>query len=186
MLQYHDIPWIWWTALFGICFIVLMVTTSVFPTQTPAWAVIITLVLSAVIALPVAMLQAITNQHVPTQVFHEFVAGYILPNRPVANMVLKSLGYVATSQAAVMAGNFKLGHYMKVPPRVLFAVQLVAAFIGSLVSCGVQMWAMDNIEDFCDRQQKDGFICPSSRAFATASLIWGGIGPKRLFSPGAP
>lgn len=186
MLEYHQVPWSWYTVVFGICFIFLMIAISVFPTQTPAWAVIVTLTLSILISLPVAMLQAITNQFVPTQIFHEFVAGYILPGRPVANMILKATGHVATSQAVNMAGNFKLGHYMKVPPRLMFVVQLVAATIGTLVVTGVQIWALDNIQDICTKGQQDGFTCPSSRSFATASLIWGGVGPKRLFSPGAP
>ena len=186
MLQYTQVPWTWYGVVFGICFTFLMIAISVFPTQVPPWAVIITLILSTLISLPVAMLQAITNQFVPTQIFHEFVAGYILPGRPIANMVLKATGHMATSQAVNMAGNFKLGHYMKVPPRLMFVIQVVAATIGCFIATGVQIWALDNIEDFCTRGQKDGFTCPSSRSFATASLLWGGIGPKRLFSPGAP
>ncbi|KAF9452599.1 OPT-domain-containing protein [Macrolepiota fuliginosa MF-IS2] len=42
-----------------------------------------------------------------------------------------------------------------------------------------------NIEDICTPRQKNGFVCPGTNVFATASLIWGGIGPQRMFGPGA-
>jgi hypothetical protein len=41
-----------------------------------------------------------------------------------------------------------------------------------------------NIEGMCDRDQKDGFWCPSTGVFGTASIIWGVIGPGRQFSSG--
>ena len=41
-----------------------------------------------------------------------------------------------------------------------------------------------NIPDICDPTQKDGFICPGTQVFGTASIIWGVIGPMRVFSPG--
>jgi hypothetical protein len=41
-----------------------------------------------------------------------------------------------------------------------------------------------NIPGMCDRDQKDGFWCPSTGVFGTASIIWGVIGPARQFSSG--
>jgi OPT family oligopeptide transporter len=38
----------------------------------------------------------------------------------------------------------------------------------------------------CTHGQKDGFICPGSTTFFTASVLWGVIGPRRVFSIGAP
>ncbi|KAG6817630.1 hypothetical protein H0H87_006258 [Tephrocybe sp. NHM501043] len=186
MLQYPEVPHWWFAILFVVCFVVLLVTVSVFPTQLPAWAAFVGVLLSALLALPVAMLQAITNQTVPTQIMYEIIAGYMLPGRPVANMIFKVIGFIGTSQGVTFAGDMKLGHYMKVPPRMMFKVQLVAAFVSCFVVIFVQDWMLNNIEDVCTSTQADGFVCPSSNTFATASLIFGGIGPKRLFSPGAP
>lgn len=186
MLHYPEVPWYWYTAIFVVSFICLMVSVSIFPTQLPAWAALIGIIISALLAIPCAMLQAITNQQVPTQVMHELIIGYMLPGRPIANMIFKVIGYIGTAQAVTFAGDLKLGHYMKIPPRMMFTVQLVAAFVSCFVVIFVQDWMLNNIEDICTPQQKDGFRCPSSNTFATASLIWGGIGPQRLFSPGAP
>jgi OPT family oligopeptide transporter len=41
-----------------------------------------------------------------------------------------------------------------------------------------------NIKDMCAPDQSDHFICPSTEVFGTASVIWGLIGPGRIFSPG--
>ncbi len=50
--------------------------------------------------------------------------------------------------------------------------------------CPRAVLMFDNIADLCDPHQKDHFICPGQKTFATSAIIWGGIGPKRLFSQG--
>ena len=49
----------------------------------------------------------------------------------------------------------------------------------------VQEWFLDNVEDICLPHQRQGYICPGSNTFFTASVIWGAVGPRRLLSPGA-
>lgn len=184
MQAYPEVP-NWWYGLVGaISFIMLCVSVEIFPTQLPIWALVFAIILALVLSVPLAMIQAITNQQVALQVMHELLAGYLLPGRPVANMVFKTVAYIGTNQGVVFAGDLKLGHYMKVPPRMMFLVQIVAAFISCFVVTLVQDWMFANIVDICTPHQINGFICPSTSSFATASLIWGGIGPQRLFSVG--
>ena len=186
MQAYPEVPG-WWYGVIGVVSLVLMlVSISVYNTQLPTWAALVAFGLAAALAIPAAMLQAITNQAVTMQIMHEMIIGYMHPGHPVANMVFKCVAYIGTNQAVTFAHNLKLGHYMKIPPRVMFSVQLVAAFVSCIVVLLVQNWVLDNIVDVCMPHQKDGFICASSNTFATASLIWGGVGPSRLFSPGAP
>jgi len=130
------------------------------------------------------MLQAITNQHVALQQVEEMIAGYALPGRPVANIVFKAISYTGTAQAVAFAGDLKLGHYMKVPPRMMFLVQIVSCIITCFVVTAVQSWMFGNIAGICTPEALDSFVCPSNNVFATASVTWGGIGPARLFSPG--
>ena len=75
------------------------------------------------------------------------------------------------AQALMFTSDFKLGHYMKVPPRPMFWGQVVATVIAGTVQLGVQAWMFTNIEDMCATHQKDGFICPSTQVFGTASII---------------
>ncbi|TFK41282.1 OPT oligopeptide transporter [Crucibulum laeve] len=186
MQYYPEVP-AWWYATVGvIAFAFLCIAIEIFPTGLPIWGAVIGFVLAAILALPLSMLQAITNQQVPTQVMHQLIAGYMFPGRPVANMIFKTTAFIGTNQAVGFAGDLKLGHYMKIPPRIMFSVQVVAAVVSCFVVTLVQDWMFANIEDICTPTQKDGFRCPSSSVFATASIIWGAIGPRRLFSPGAP
>jgi hypothetical protein len=78
----------------------------------------------------------------------------------------------------------ELGHYMKVPPRVMFWAQILGSIVAVLAQLGVQAWQVHNIPDLCSPTQVDNFVCPGTTSFYTASLLWGAVGPKRLFSAG--
>lgn len=55
----------------------------------------------------------------------EYIMGYMLPGRPIANVVFKTYGYISMAQAVSFLNDFKLGHYMKIPPRSMFFVQVI-------------------------------------------------------------
>ena len=40
----------------------------------------------------------------------------------------------------VFTADFKLGHYMKIPPRVMFFAQVIATAIAGTVQLGIQSW----------------------------------------------
>lgn len=50
--------------------------------------------------------------------------GLIYPERPIANVCFKVYGYMSMAQAVSFLSDFKLGHYMKIPPRSMFLVQV--------------------------------------------------------------
>ena len=54
----------------------------------------------------------------------EYIMGVLLPGRPIANVCFKTFGYISMSQAISFLNDFKLGHYMKIPPRSMFIVQV--------------------------------------------------------------
>lgn len=186
MQVYSEVPLWWFGIVLAVCFVLLFVAIEIGKTQLPIWAAFIAFIFAAILSIPVAMLMAITNQQIPLQVIHEMMAGYMLPGRPIAVVVYKTIAYIGTSQAVAFAGDLKLGHYMKIPPRIMFSVQIVATVIGCVVVTFVQDWMLANVQDICTPQQANGFVCPSSTTFAQGILIWGGIGPQRIFSPGAP
>jgi len=161
-----------------------VISIEVWDTKFPVQYFILALVISFVYVIPIGMIQAITNQQVGLNVITELIIGYALPGRPVAMMMFKTWGYITMAQALTFTSDFKLGHYMKIPPRIMFTSQVVATVIAGTTQLGVQAWMFTNIEGMCDRDQKDGFWCPSTGVFGTASIIWGVIGPARQFSHG--
>lgn len=54
----------------------------------------------------------------------ELIIGYMYPGKPLANVVFKTYGTISMSQAITFLSDFKLGHYMKIPPKSMFLVQV--------------------------------------------------------------
>ena len=186
MCHYPEVP-LWWYGMIGvISFAFLCITTKIIPTQLPIWAAVMAILLSFIFSIPHCMLLAIANQQVYLQVMYELIAGYMLPGRPIANTIFKTVGYITGRQASYFAGNLKLGHYMKVPPHIMFFFQIIPTVITCIWITFIQNWMLDNIQDICMPRQKQGFICPGTTVFATASVIFGAVGPQHLFSPGSP
>lgn len=63
-------------------------------------------------------------QQTGLNVITEFIIGFLYPGRPVANVTFKTYGYISMSQALYFLRDFKLGHYMKIPPRSMFFAQV--------------------------------------------------------------
>jgi len=181
MQSYPEVPMWWYGAVGIISFALLIIAIHIFPTQLPIWGACIAFFLAMILSIPLSMIQAISNQLVPIQVLHELIAGYLLPDRPIANIIFKTIAYIGTNQAICFAGDLKLGHYMKIPPHTMFTIQVIATVVSSIVVALVQDWMFVNIIDICTPKQMDRFTCPHSNTLATASLIWGGIGPKRVY-----
>ncbi|KAI5122711.1 hypothetical protein M0805_009764 [Coniferiporia weirii] len=182
MSRYAQVPEWWYMIVFASMFVAGVIAIEVWPTQMPVWALVLALIIAFVYIIPIGMIQAITNQQVGLNVITELIIGYALPGRPIAMMMFKTWGYITMVQALQFTSDFKLGHYMKIPPRPMFWCQIVATIIAGTVQLGVQAWMFTNIPDMCQTHQKDGFTCPSTRVFFTASVIWGVIGPRLQFS----
>ena len=128
-------------------------------------------ILAFIYTVPIGVIQAITNQQVGLNVITELIIGYALPGRPIAMMMFKTWGYITMTQALQFTSDFKLAHYMKIAHRPMFFCQVAATVVAGTVQLGVQAWMFSNIEGLCSPDQKDGFICPATTVFGTASII---------------
>ncbi|EGE08053.1 small oligopeptide transporter [Trichophyton equinum CBS 127.97] len=185
MRKYKNAPWWWYITLLAVCVALCLVTALAWPTHLTWWALLLALFISLVMTIPIGVVQATTNIQLGLNVFTEYIIGYMLPGRPLAMMLFKTYGYITMVQALSFVQDLKLGHYMKVPPRSLFWGQLVATMWSCMVQLCVQIWALDNITDICQPHQSNRFTCPQGRVFFGASVIWGVIGPARMFSGNA-
>ncbi|EIW86062.1 oligopeptide transporter [Coniophora puteana RWD-64-598 SS2] len=184
MNMYPQVPEWWYFLLFGITFALGCISIELWPTQMPVWAFVVALCVAFTYLVPCGMIQAITNQQVGLNVVTELIIGYALPGKPIAMMMFKTWGYISMTQALTFTADFKLGHYMKIPPRSMFWCQIVAAVVAGTTQLAVLEWMFTHVPDMCQTTQKDGFICPDTEVFSSASIIWGVIGPERQFSAG--
>ncbi|KIK68259.1 hypothetical protein GYMLUDRAFT_35638 [Collybiopsis luxurians FD-317 M1] len=185
MRSYRQVPEWWYTIIFMTMFVFGCIVIEVWVTQFPIGYFILALCIAFFYTIPIGVMQAITNQQVGLNVLTELIIGYALPGHPIGMMMFKTWGYNTMSQALYFTQDLKLGHYMKIPPRTMFSAQVVATIIAGTVQLGVQAWMFNNIKGICDPDQPDGFTCLSTMVFGTASVIWGVIGPSRIFSKGS-
>lgn len=155
-----------------------------YPTNMSWWAFLLAIFLSFSFMLPVGIIEAVTNSRIGLNVLTEFVYGYVEPGRPLALMLFKTYGYISMSQALSFISDLKFGHYMKIPPRTMFLAQVISTLLSCVVQVAVLNFALVNIDNVCDLEQVDRFTCPGGRVFFSASVIWGLIGPARMFNPG--
>jgi OPT family oligopeptide transporter len=132
MQHYPEVP-MWWYAITGVIpFAFICIAIKMVPTQFPLWAAVIAILLSFSLAIPHSMFLAISSQEMPMNVIYELIAGYMLPGRPIANMIFKTVAYITTDQAISFAEDLKIGHYMKIPPRLMFTIQITGTVITSI------------------------------------------------------
>ncbi|KAM3328195.1 hypothetical protein P3S68_033657 [Capsicum galapagoense] len=93
----------------------------------------------------------------------------------------------STVHALSFSADLKLGHYMKIPPRCMYTAQLVGTLVAGTINLAVAWWMLGSIENICDVETlhpDSPWTCPKFRVTFDASVIWGLIGPQRLFCPG--
>lgn len=61
---------------------------------------------------------------------------------------------------------------MKIPPRVTFFVQVVAAIISAFVQIGVKRLLEHAVPDLCAENQASNLVCPQNAVFYSSSIIW--------------
>jgi OPT family oligopeptide transporter len=57
--------------------------------------------------------------------------------------------------------------------------------VGTVGQVSVINWALTHIPKICTTDAANGFTCPFSRTHFNTSMVWGAVGPRRFFAPGA-
>ncbi|KAL1642599.1 hypothetical protein SLS58_005368 [Diplodia intermedia] len=153
-------------------------------TYTTPGVVFYGLALCLVFVIPVGLIYAITGLEVTLNVLAEFIGGSWVAGNALAMNYFKSFGYVTCSHALRFCNDLKMAHYVKVPPRHTFWAQVVGTFVSSFVCTAVMNFQMNNIPHVCESDQADHFTCPGINTFFTAAVLWGTIGPIKVFGKG--
>ncbi|XP_077231441.1 oligopeptide transporter 7-like isoform X1 [Tasmannia lanceolata] len=186
MSNYKQVPESWF-----VCILCANIVTAIFvceyyneQLQLQWWGVLLACAIALFFTLPIGIIAATTNQAPGLNIITEYIMGYLYPGRPVANICFKVYGYISMGQALTFLSDFKLGHYMKIPPRTMFMAQVVGTVLAALVYLGTAWWLMETIPNICETAllpPDSPWTCPSDRVFYSASVIWGLIGPRRIF-----
>lgn len=186
MKRYKDIP-SWWFHLLLAVTLAISLVLCIFlndQVQMPWWGLIFASAMAFFFTLPISIITATTNQTPGLNIITEYIMGIIYPGRPIANVCFKTYGYISMAQAVSFLNDFKLGHYMKIPPRSMFLVQFIGTMLAGTINLAVAWWLLNSINNICqdDLLPPDSpWTCPGDRVFFDASVIWGLVGPKRIF-----
>ncbi|KAF5674560.1 sexual differentiation process isp4 [Fusarium heterosporum] len=183
MKAYREVPEWWYLVRLAIAFIIGIVSISQWPTNTTPAVVPFGIVLSLIFVVPVGIIAATTGVPVPLNVIAEFLGGSFVEGNAIAMCFFKTFGFTTCTQAIAFSGDLKLAHYLKIPPRFTFWAQMIPTLVSTFVSVGVLQYQI-HLEGVCTPDAPYRFTCPSLNNFFTAAVLWGTIGPKRLFGPG--
>ncbi|KAL5214318.1 hypothetical protein ABZP36_003470 [Zizania latifolia] len=188
MRRYEDIPNWWFYGLLVATMAVSMVLCTVFKdeVQLPWWGLLFACVLAFFFTLPISVITATTNTTPGLNIITEYLMGLIMPGKPIANVCFKVYGYMSMNQAVSFLTDFKLGHYMKIPPRSMFLVQFIGTVVAGTVNMAVAWWLLTTVPHICEKDLLPAgspWKCPNSHVFFDASVIWGLVGPRRIFGP---
>ncbi|KAJ7117190.1 OPT oligopeptide transporter protein-domain-containing protein, partial [Mycena epipterygia] len=148
-----------------------------YPTQTSPAVVLYGVFLAIIFVVPVGIIAATTNVEITLA---EMLGGLWFPGNSTTMNYFKSYGFVTTSQTISFASDLKLAHYCHINPRLTFWAQIYATIISTFICTGT-LFQMTTIPDVCTPEQVHRFTCPNINTFFTASVLWGTLGPKRIF-----
>ncbi|OAA47579.1 Oligopeptide transporter OPT superfamily [Metarhizium rileyi] len=185
MSRYKDAPLSWYLITFVSMTAIGMFIVEYYPVHLPWYGLLLSLAIGAIFFIPNGIIMAVTNQHSSIYLICQLICGVVFPGRPIANMVFVTYGYISSAQGIKFASDLKLGHYMKIPPRIMFLVQVVATLISSVTQIGVLNWMFTNVKGICTSDALNGFTCPIARVHFNGSILWGVVGPGEFFGPGA-
>ncbi|CAO3597675.1 unnamed protein product [Absidia cylindrospora] len=185
MANYKEVP-NWWYHLLFLVGIALNIGVSILNgSHLPWWGVIVAIFVSLALSLPLNMIEAVTGRGFGLNVFAEMVGGFLFPGQPVANMYFKTLGYNTLAQAGKLANDLKVGHYMKIPPRLVFFNQMLGTVIGCFFNYLINIIIVTNQREvLLDPQTRSNTWNGSSfQTMNSAAISWGAIGPIAMFGP---
>ncbi|KAI8809593.1 OPT oligopeptide transporter protein-domain-containing protein [Cladochytrium replicatum] len=179
---YKEVPeWLFaaWLLLWTIALCVVCTVTEF---RMPIYGGILATAVSSVLILPLGIIQAITGTVIGLNVLQQFIGGLLMPGNTVAVMCFKSIGFNTTAQAVTLLTDLKMGHYLKIPPYCIVAIQITGTLLGSLVYLSVTWWMI--FQQSITLGQGDWQLI-GYQTFYNAGAIWGAIGPRRFFGIGS-
>jgi len=134
MQRYEEVPWWWYTLLLVLAFFAGLVSVLHGETTLPVWSYLIALISGAIVTPFSTLLFARMGNGITTNQIFKMIAGVINPGRPVANLYFSMWSHDVVATSIYLAMDLKLGQYLKIPPRVMFVIQIWGTIIGSIVN----------------------------------------------------
>ena len=181
MRAYPEVPDWAYISILVISLVLAILCVKVYPAEVPVWGIFFALGINFVFLIPLTTVAARTGFSFGLNVLVELIMGYAVPGNGLALSFVKALGYNIDGQAQNWINDLKQGHYAKIPPRAMFRVQLLSVVLTMFIQLGILLYQINGIPDYCSPTNPQKFFCYGTTTFYNASILWGVIGPKRVF-----
>lgn len=184
MAAYPEVPEWWFLIVLLLAIAFGVAGIAGWETYTTPGVVFYGLILCIIFVIPVGMVKSMTGIEVTLNVLAEFIGGSWAEGNALAMNFFKSFGYVTCAHAVWFSNDLKLAHYVHIPPRHTFFAQMIATLVSTFVCIGVLNFQMNQIDGVCTPDQPQHYTCPGINTFFTAAVLWGTVGPKKVFGAG--
>jgi hypothetical protein len=133
MLAYKDCPNSWYALTFFLSILLGFISLHFAQSTLPWWGFLVSIALSSVCVLFFGAQYAITGFNFVVQPVIQMLGGYLIKNRPVANMYFVLFGYNTVSQGQLLLRDLKMAQYVHLSPRCTFVMQMVGTVVGSVM-----------------------------------------------------
>lgn len=181
------VPRSWYAWLLATSLFLAMVQLYAADMQLPWWGLLLIIATSALFTLPCGMLFATSNVQIGMDYIAEVTAGALFPGRPIAVLGATVYGRQVLEQCLNLASDLKLGFYMKIPERALLVAQVYGTLLGPVVNWVCMRLIIDTqgADALLGRlNTQSGWNALKTQNFFSVSVIWGVVGPARLFFSG--
>ncbi|KAK7022840.1 hypothetical protein VNI00_016921 [Paramarasmius palmivorus] len=185
MLKYKEVPWWWYQILLWLSFLAGLIVVIRGQTTLPWWSYIIALIVGMFITPFSTILYGRMGNGVATNQLMKMIPGAINPGRPVANLYFSMWSHDVVSTSIGLAGDLKIGQYLKVPPRVMFLSQLWGTVLGVAVNYIVMITVVDSQREvLLDPRGTNVWSGQSVQSLNSAAVTWSLA--KQLYGPDGP
>lgn len=183
MAVYSEVPEWWYMVCLAGAVIVGCVGIACWPTYTSIGVVFYGIALCLIFVVPIGIIGAVTGVSVSLNVLAEFIGGTWVEGNALAMCFFKTYGFVTCASALHFSMDLKMAHYLKLPPRFTFWAQMVPTVVSTFVCVAIVQYQI-TIKDICTDNAPFRFTCPGVNTFFTAALLWGTVGPKKMWGVG--
>jgi OPT family small oligopeptide transporter len=184
MKAYPEVPEWWYFSVLVLAIVFGCVGISHWQTFTSVGVVFFGVAMCLVFVVPIGIILSMTGVQVTLNVLAEFIGGSWVAGNALAMNFFKSFGYVTCATAIAFSNDLKLAHYVKIAPRHTFWAQIAATLVSTFVCTGVLNFQMNDIKNVCTPEAANHYTCPGINTFFTAAVLWGTVGPPKVFGKG--
>ncbi|CAL9761710.1 unnamed protein product [Musa acuminata subsp. burmannicoides] len=147
--NYEFIPrWWYYSLLFSTMgFTILVCEIFSDQLQLRYWGVLLACALVFIFLLPEGVMMATTKFSI--KLLLEIIIGYLHSGKPIANIAFTTYDSTAINTAKYFTMDMKRAYYMKIPPKVMFLIQILGSILACVVSFSVGWWVLHSVKNIC-------------------------------------